>query len=150
MRVANPCSAGKGTNASERSDRHQRALASNVESIERASHKRRVVFFGSRYDFTHQGWKRPRSCRPGWCRSEALEEGTAPHISFDPAQCAGDTSIGPRDLGRAGERAAATLHGPYSSLCTAPPLRHLNIQEEVIHLDCCALSDLAFVACTLG
>ena len=28
--------------------------------------------------------------------------------------------------------------------------RHLNIQEEVIHLDCCALSDLAFVACTLG
>jgi len=44
----------------------------------------------------------------------------------------------------------ATLHGPYSLLCTAPPLRHLNIQEEVIHLDCCALSDLAFVACTLG
>src|SRR5437660_12045497 len=31
-------SAGKGTNASERSDRHQRALTSNVESIERASH----------------------------------------------------------------------------------------------------------------
>jgi len=44
----------------------------------------------------------------------------------------------------------ATLHGPYSSLCTASPLRRLNIQEEVIHLDCCALSDLAFVACTLG
>src|SRR5260221_11738690 len=83
--------------------------------------------------------------------AEALEEGTAPHISFDPAQCAGDTFIGPRELGRAGERAAkATLHGPYSLLCTAPPLRHLNIQEEVIHLDCCALSDLAFVACTLG
>jgi len=38
--------------------------------------------------------------------AEALEEGTAPHISFDPAQCAGDTSIGPRELGRAGERAA--------------------------------------------
>ena len=61
--------------------------------------------------------------------AEALEEGTAPH-TFDPAQCAGDTSIGPRELGRAGERAAN--------------------QEEVIHLDCCALSDLAFVACTLG
>src|SRR5215471_2830948 len=37
MRVASRCSAGKATNASERSDRHRRAFASNVESIERGS-----------------------------------------------------------------------------------------------------------------
>src|SRR6476659_2085945 len=65
-------------------------------------------------------------------------------LDFDAAEGSSHATPRRRACGK------ATLHGPYSSLCTAPPLRHLNIQEEVIHLDCCALSDLAFVACTLG